>query len=168
MRQNPGVRFLNRTRTVFLLLVGFLSVNGCFVFVPVDKAVPDEGSDVRLRLSPSREFQIRELLIHDVTRVDGVMFGSSNDSVAIWSNWVHTAAGNRFWSDHAVLYFDRADLRSFEERRWHPARTLVATGVVGAVGLGMLRLALEVAEPDPGKDIPKTSFSFVPDQPMSR
>ena len=165
------LRLAKTVGKVAVSVIGVAVVGGCFVYVPVETGVPERGTEVRLQLMPSQEYDLGDMRIRDVTRVEGVMFGDDPDTVAIWSKWMYTAGGNRYWSENQVLYFTSDDLRSLQKRVWHPAKTIVAVGVGTAVGLGMMRIALEVTDPDGDKGGAgggTTTYSFVPLNPMSR
>jgi len=118
-------------RSVLSLALLF-SVNACYVYVPVADTMPEPGVEIRAHLSPNQDFDLGSLTVRDVIRVDGIVYASSPDTVAVFSNWLHQTFGRRFDSRRAVYYLPRDELGMLEERRFHPLRSVV--GVALSVG----------------------------------
>ncbi len=118
-------------RSVLSLALLF-SVNACYVYVPVGDTMPEPGKEIRAHLSPQQDFDVGSITVHDVTRVDGIVYTSSPDTVAVFSNWLYQTLGRRFDSGSAVYYLTRDELGMLEERRFHPLRSVVSV----ALGVG--------------------------------
>ena len=114
-------------RSVLSLALLF-SVNACYVYVPVE-TMPAPGKEIRAYLSPHRDFDVGSVTVRDVERIDGIVYTSSGDTVAVFSNWLHQTFGRRFDSRRAVYYLTRDELGLVEERRFHPLRSVVGVGV---------------------------------------
>lgn len=113
-----------------LLSVALLfSISGCYVYVPVSDSMPKAGKEVRAHLSPQRDFDIGSVTVRDVTRLDGILYSSSSDSIAIFSEWLHQTFGRRFNSRRAVYYLSRDAIGGLEERQFHPMRSAVAVAL---------------------------------------
>ena len=117
-------------RSVLSLALLF-SVNACYVYVPVE-TMPAPGKEIRAYLSPHRDFDVGSVTVRDVERIDGIVYTSSADTVAVFSNWLHQTFGRRFDSRRAVYYLTRDELGMVEERRFHPLRSVVSI----ALGVG--------------------------------
>lgn len=119
-------------RSVLSLALLF-SVNACYVYVPVGDTMPAPGKEIRAYLSPHQDFDVGSVTVRDVERIDGIVYTSSADTVAVFSNWLHQTFGRRFDSRRAVYYLTRDELGVLEERRIHPLRSAVS--VVLGVGV---------------------------------
>ena len=119
-------------RSVLSLALLF-AVNACYVYVPVGDTMPAPGKEIRAYLSPHQDFDVGSVTVRDVERIDGIVYTSSADTVAVFSNWLHQTFGRRFDSRRAVYYLTRDELGVLEERRIHPLRSAVS--VVLGVGV---------------------------------
>ncbi|MCH7489980.1 MAG: hypothetical protein IID05_04720 [Gemmatimonadetes bacterium] len=118
-------------RSVLSLALVF-SVNACYVYVPVGDTMPAPGKEIRAYLSPHQDIDVGRVTVRDVERIDGIVYTSSGDTLAVFSNWLHQTFGRRFDSRRAVYYLTRDELGMLEERRIHPLRSLVSV----ALGVG--------------------------------
>ena len=137
-------------RSVLSLALLF-SVNACYVYVPVVDTMPAPGKDIRAYLSPHQDFDVGRLTVRDVERIDGIVYTSSADTVAVFSNWLHQTFGRRFDSRRAVYYLTRDELGLVEERRFHPLRSVVGLGVA-VVAFASVFTFVADAGGDPGSD----------------
>lgn len=112
-------------RSVLSLALLF-TVNACYVYVPVGDTMPAPGKEIRAYLSPHQDFDVGNVTVRDVERIDGIVYTSSADTVAVFSNWLHQTFGRRFDSRRAVYYLTRDELGVLEERRIHPLRSAVS------------------------------------------
>ena len=107
-----------------------LSVNACYIYVPMDDGtMPAPGKEIRAYLSPHQDIDVGRVTVRDVERIDGIVYTSSADTVAVFSNWLHQTFGRRFDSRRAVYYLTRDELGMVEERRFHPLRSVVGLGI---------------------------------------
>ena len=123
-----------------LIALSILALSGCYTYVPVNGDPPPSGKEVRAYLRPARSFGVGEITVQDVTRVEGIMYISAADTIAVWSNWFYTAMGTRFFGSNAVVYIPRTEIPQFEVRKLHPVRTVGALGVATVLGVGFFNL----------------------------
>ncbi len=136
-----------------LMALSFLAIGGCYTYVPVNGEPPPSGKEVRAHIRPARDFGVGQIIVRDVTRIEGIMYIHTPDTIAVWSNWFHTAMGTRFLGSNAVVYIPRAEIPQLEVRKLHPVRTVGAVGVGVLLGAGFLNLlANPVAERGTGRD----------------
>lgn len=115
-------------RSVLSLALLF-SVNACYVYVPLGDTMPEPGKEIRAHLSPQQDFDVGSVTVHYVTRVDGIVYTSSPDTVVVFSNWLYQTLGRRFDSGSAVYHLTRDELGMLEERRFHLLRSVIGVGV---------------------------------------
>ena len=115
-------------------VVWLFSFGACYVYVPVENGAPDPGSEIRAHLSPTQDFDVGTVTVHDVARVDGIVYGVAGDSVAVWSSWLYSTYGTRFDTRRAVYYLPREQVATLEQRRLQPLRSVVAVGI----GVGIM------------------------------
>ena len=125
----------------FSSVVWLFSFGACYVYVPVESAAPEPGSEIRAHLSPTQDFDVGTVTVRDVARVDGIVYGVAGDSVAVWSSWLYSTYGTRFDSRRAVYYLPREQMATLEQRRLHPLRSAVAVGI----GVGIMTSLLNFA-----------------------
>ena len=118
-------------RSVLSLALLF-SVNACYVYVPMGDTMPEPGKEIRAHLSPHQDFDVGRITVRDVERIDGIVYTSTPDTVAVFSDWLHQTFGRRFGSGRAVYYLTRDELGLVEVRRFHPFRSAVGA----ALGVG--------------------------------
>ena len=145
-----------------LIAISFLTLGGCYVYVPVDGELPPSGKEVQAHLQPARDFAVGQVVVRDVTRIEGIMYIGGADTIAVWSNWFHTAFGTRFLGSNAVVYIPRSDIPQLDVRKVHPQRTVVALGVGAVVGVTVVNFLANVGgEQNPiteGDISPRVSF----------
>lgn len=124
-------------------MVWLFSFGGCYVYVPVEDAAPAPGSEIRAHLSPTQDLDVGTVTVHDVARVDGIVYGVAGDSVAVWSSWLYSAYGTRFDSRRAVYYLPREQVATLEQRRLHPLRSVVAVGIGVGIMTSILNFAID-------------------------
>ena len=118
------------------------SASACYVYTPVGAPLPEMGQEIRASLTTPRTMGSGAIIIRDVTRVEGVVYRSTSDTLMIWSKWVHGDRGDRYFTDGEVHSVDRANLELLEVRQLHPGRTAVASAA--AIGLGFSLYAFAV------------------------
>lgn len=121
--------------------------SGCYVYTSAPEPEIPSGTEVRAQLSPAQDFPMGEIVVRDVTGVEGVVFNATSDTLALWSQWLRTAVGSRFGTDGSVLYLERTAVPTVERRTLHPARTVVALAITVGVGAGVFSFLA-----DPGGD----------------
>ena len=149
-----------------LMALSFLALGGCYTYVPVTGDLPPSGKEVRAHLRPARSFGVGEITVESVTRVEGIMYISAADTIAVWSNWFYTAFGTRFFGSNAVVYIPRSEIPQLDVRKLHPARTVAALGVAGVLGFGFFNLLSNPVAEGSGGDIPPANLGVA--VPFSR
>lgn len=110
-----------------------LASGACFAYVPAREGLtPKPGSEIRVQMAVPADFQIGEVTIHDVSAVEGNVYQSNGDSLALWSQWLHSRVG-KYQGGGAVLFIPRSAVRVLEERRLNARKTGVGLAVTGAV-----------------------------------
>jgi|GEM_PF-2124884 len=121
--------------TAFGLML-LLSTNACYQYFPVSdvEPLPKSRAEVRISLSEPTSLDVGSETLHQVSKVEGDVYRSTGDTLAVFSRWLYTSFGYRQPMDGAVFFFDRNDFGELEERRLVAVKTAVA--VVG-VGVGL-------------------------------
>jgi len=134
-----------------LCVAGLLSV-ACYGYAPLDRPAPTVGQEVRATLLAPTSFQLGEVTLQTVDRVEGLVQRVAGDSVLVSGDWVFTPLGSRYAAGGGMLLLDRPGLRSLEVRRLSPTRTgLAAVLAAGAATLlfASIQHALGGAGPPP-------------------
>ncbi|MFQ5811118.1 MAG: hypothetical protein ACE5JM_15980, partial [Armatimonadota bacterium] len=113
-----------------LILVLSVTSSACYQYFPVHEAspLPEPGQEVRAQLSPPISLDLGTMTIHDVSAIEGDVYGSTSDTLALFSRWLRTSYGGKFATDGAVFYFRRSQFRQLEARRFVPVKTGLAAG----------------------------------------
>lgn len=132
-----------------------LSQAGCYQYVQLaDTApLPEAGTEIKLEFSPPQAMDLGRMTVHDVSVIEGEVFGISGDTVAVYSRWLQTAFGQRYVANGAVFYVPRSHTKQVEQRQFMLGKTGVAVGVTVAATVAIFRLATQLgggANPDPG------------------
>ncbi len=110
-------------------VVWLFSFGACYEYVPVENVAPEPGSEIRAHLSPTQDFDAGTITVRDVARVDGIVYETTDSSVAVWTSWLYSTYGSRFRSGSAVYYLPRHQVANLEVRRLQPARSAIGIGV---------------------------------------
>lgn len=132
---------------ILLSVALLLPLSACYVYVPIGSAAPESGKEIRAHLSPTRDFDVGAVTVHDVVRLDGIVYETTDSSVAVWTSWLYSAYGNRFYSRRAVYYLSRDQVANLEVRRLQPVRSAIGIGV----GIGLTAAFLNLLT-NPGGD----------------
>src|SRR5688500_12509666 len=109
-----------------------LTSGACYGYVPSAAPAPKPGSEVRVQMAAPADFQAGDLTIHDVSAIEGNVYQATGDSLALWSQRIHSRMG-RYEAGGAVLYIPRSATRTLEERKLNAAKTGVGVALTGAV-----------------------------------
>ncbi len=120
-------------RATTLILVLSVTSTACYQYFPVQDAspLPEPGAEVRAQLSPPVSLDLGTMTLHDVSAIEGDVYASTSDTLALFSRWLRTSYGGKYATDGAVFYFRRSQFRQLEARRFVPVKTGIAVGVVG-------------------------------------
>ena len=147
-------RMTGKTMKRLVSVVLICSTAACYSYVPVGDVSPEPGKEVRAHLSPARDFPIGELTVRDVTEVEGTVFRASQDTLVVWTDWLHSMLGTRYGAHGNVYYVPRTEVPRLEVRRLHPAKTILALGIVVGAGISVFTFAVDtggggIPEPQP-------------------
>jgi hypothetical protein len=106
----------------------------CYSYRPLGETTPSPGREVRATLASPVSLRVGELTLHDVNRVEGLIYAASPNSLSVSGSWVYTQVGSRYPANGGVFPLERPALRSLEVRRLSVHRTgLAAVLTVGVV-----------------------------------
>ena len=150
---------LQRTswRALGAMLTGVIASTGCYTFVPVDDVVPDAGTEVRLALSPVQDFDVGAITIRDVNRMEGLVYQTNGDTIAVWTDWLYSLSGNRYYANGEIHSVERTAVPRLYVRRLNAPFTVGLLVGTAAVGTGLWFFATDVGSssggpPGPGGD----------------
>lgn len=117
--------------------VALVASAACYAYRPLGQTTPSPGREVRATLAAPVSLRVGELTLHDVDRVEGLIYAASPDSLLVSGSWVYTHLGSRYPAGGGVFPFERPALRSLEVRRLSPKRTglaaILTLGVAAAL-----------------------------------
>jgi hypothetical protein len=124
-------------RTTTLTLILAVASTGCYQYFPVQEEapLPEPGAEVRAQLALPQSLELGTTTISDVSAVEGDVYESNGDTLAVFSRVLSTPYGASLHTDGAVFYFPRSQLQRLEERRFEPVKSGLA---VGAIAVGLL------------------------------
>jgi hypothetical protein len=120
--------------------LAMIASTACYAYRPLVEPTPAAGSEVRATLATPSSLRVGELTLHDVNRVDGLVYSARGDSLLVSGNWVYTQVGSRYAANGGVFPFERPALRSLEVRRFSLARTGAAAVVTAVVSFALFRV----------------------------
>ena len=106
--------------------------------------MPDPRQEVRVHLSPATAFEVGSTAIPGVEIVEGEVYESDAQSLAVWTSLLRSRFGFDYRPDVAVLYIPRDHISRLEERRLAPAKTVLAIGAGAVVVVTIFELARAV------------------------
>ncbi len=119
-------------------------LSGCFTYVPVESAVPEPGQEVRVHLSPSLDVDVGAVIVRDVTMMEGALYRVTSDTLAVWTQWIHSLGGSRYYANGQVHVMDRKNVPRLEVRQLHAGRTILATVLTLGVGAGVFAFTADL------------------------
>jgi hypothetical protein len=125
------------TGRLWVAWVAIAESSACYAYRPLEELTPAPGREVRATLATPTTLRIGELTLHDVDRVDGLVYAASGDSLLVSGFWVYTQVGSRYAANGGVFPFARPALRSLEVRRFSVGRTGVAALVTAVLGAAL-------------------------------
>lgn len=156
-------------RNTSVILTLALIASGCYQYFPIQEAapLPEPGAEIRAQLAAPEALELGSVTIHDVSRLEGDVYQSEGDTLAIFSRRIYSAYGFRQYTNGAVFYFDRSQFGRLEERRFLPLRTAIAaSAITTGVVLGLYyALDLGGGAEGPGPDSGDV-FARVPGIPI--
>jgi hypothetical protein len=149
-------------RRTNLILALALTTSGCFRYARVgDEALlPEPGSEVRLQLATPLELDLGSTTVHDVSRIEGDVYESIGDTLAVFSRRIFSAYGYKQYTNGAVFFFDRSQLSRLEQRKLMPVNTGIVAGAATAGVLAAIYFAADLgggAEGSSSRDTPQNN-----------
>ena len=117
-----------------------LACVGCYAYAPVTGVKPLLGNDVRVALTDSGSAALRSSIGPFVTTIDGHLVADSADTYFLnVSRTIGRNGAETDWENERVEV-PRAFVRELTMRQFAPARTAVASGIMGGA-LAILSVA---------------------------
>lgn len=137
-------------RPALLIATAFLTLTGCFSYLPIEPGEVEPGLTVRARVSPAAGARIAPLLgATDARRLDGTFITRSADTLIVEVPTVMTDTREFGRTPNQRVSIPRADLLELEVRRLDRFRTAAVAGTVAAIVGGVLIKSLTG---EPGKE----------------
>ncbi len=133
-------------RTTTLVLMLAMSSSACYQYFPVEEAapLPEPGTEVRAQLAAPQPLELGTVTIHDVSRIEGDVYESEGDTLALFSRRIFSAYGFDQFTNGAVFYFDRSQFGRLERRKFLPLQTGIAAGAITAGVLATMYFVLDL------------------------
>lgn len=121
-------------RAKILILILAVTSNACYQYFPIADAapLPEPGAEVRAQLSSPQAVELGTMTIHDISTVEGDVYRTEGDTLAVFSRRIYSAYGFRQFTNGAVFYFDRSQFGRLEQRKLVPWKTGIAAGAAAA------------------------------------
>lgn len=113
--------------------VALVASAACYAYRPLVETTPAPGREVRATLATPVSLRVGELTLHDVDRVEGLIYAAGPESLLVSGSWVYTQLGSRYPANGGVFPLERPALRSLEVRRLSAPRT----GLAAVLTLGV-------------------------------
>lgn len=91
--------------------------SACYAYQPAGRVTPAPGREVRAMLATPTSLRIGELTLHDVERLEGLVYSANGDSLTLSGAWVYTQLGSRYAANGGVFPLERPRLRTLEDRK---------------------------------------------------
>lgn len=115
----------------------FLSLPGCYHYVPEAGRALTQGTPVRIRLQTPQSFELASMTVHNVGAVTAEMIREENDEVVVSTLWLDALAGPGFSGENWTYRIARGNIASLEIRTLSAWRTFaVVAGVFLATYVG--------------------------------
>jgi len=134
---------MNRVvRGVATVLLYTMPLSACYTYGVVPPTTPlEEGTEVRASLSTPRSFDLGSMTVNDINRMEGNVYQVDDDSLSMWTTWVHTQFGNRFAANASVFFVPRADIAQLEQRKLQIGGTILLIGAMIGSVVGLIAIA---------------------------
>lgn len=135
-------------RIITLSLMLAVTTAACFQYYPVQEStpLPERGTEIRAHLSPPVSLSLGTITVHDISTVEGNVFRTQDDSLAIYARWLMSYNGSKHSTNGTVFSVARSQLRQVETQRLSPVRTGIAAGLFAAGMVAVYEL-LQSARP---------------------
>lgn len=124
------------------MLLYTMPLSACYTYGAVPPTTPlAEGTEVRAFLSAPRSLDLGSMTVNDINRLEGNVYRVDDDSLSLWTSWVHTQFGNRFAANGSVFYVPRDDIAQLEQRKLQIGGTILLLGAVIGSVVGLIAIA---------------------------
>lgn len=129
-----------------LILLLAVSSSACYQYFEIEDAapLPQPGTEVRVQLTAPQRLELGNVTVNDVGRIEGDVYRSKGDTLALFSRRIFSAYGFNRYTDGAVFYFDRSQFSRIEQRNLAPVQTAIAVAAITAGALATMRIALAI------------------------
>lgn len=118
-------------RATALITLAALLLSGCFSYVPVRSAPPEQGTEVRVSLHRSRDVRLVDVTANEVNQLSGQLVRADQDTVALSATSLRSESGVRHPGLGLTVRIARDEIRSVERKRFD---FLKSAGLALAVG----------------------------------
>lgn len=140
-----------------LLLPAYLSA--CFQYRATGvEPLPGPRTEVKVHLAAPIQVPLGEVTLRDVTTIEGIASGASDDTLGVFAKWLYPQVGNKYDALGATFRVAAGNIAEVEQYRFSPQRTIVAVAITGAAIVGFL-YAIGLAKFGGGVDKPPEEFS---------
>lgn len=108
-------------------------LSACYTLTPVGQMEPVPGHTVIAQLSAPIEFQVVEARLQNITRVEGTLLLTTDDSLVVSAENLWSRAGVRHPALGARVAFARHAAEQLQEKRVSAGRTGLVIGAAAAV-----------------------------------
>ena len=131
-----------------VLLPAYLA--GCFQYVPAGaELLPGPRAEVQVHLTTPIQVPMGEFTLEQVTRIEGVVARSVDDTLDLWAKWLYPRYGPKYDALGATFQVSKGSIARLDQYRFSPKRTALVLAVTGAVIVSFLQ-AVRLARADDG------------------
>jgi hypothetical protein len=114
---------------------------GCFQYVPPGNITPTRATPIRLYLEQPSSFELTNLIVTNVIRVDGELVRRDGGDVILSATWLDTPGGVGFDGEGWTLRIPESNISVFELKRmswWRTGAVLLGGGLLTIFGFDTL------------------------------
>ena len=133
-----------KNRMLALVLPTIWALAGCYHYVPTVATAAPQGTPVRAHLNSIAAFELAQVTINNVDRVEGEMVRVDAGDLILSATWLQAITGNGYPGNGWTVRIPENNVSAVEERRlsWWRTGIVIAGAVVGtwlgfeALGVG--------------------------------
>lgn len=128
-----------RSIGVALTLIGLVSMNACYAFIPTTNTSLAAATPVTVRLSLAGTVALQPVLGQGVNELEGTVLRSTNDTLVVAIEKMYTIGRQAFGSSGTTAALARPYIEEVQVRTFSRKRT--ALTIIGAVVVGIAAAA---------------------------
>ncbi len=128
-----------RSIGVALTLIGLVSMNACYAFIPTTSTTLAAATPVTVKLTLPGTVALQPILGQGVNELDGTVLRSSNDSLVVAIDKMYTLGRQAFGSSGTTAALARPYIEEVQVRTFSRKRTTLM--VIGAIAVGAVAAA---------------------------